>query len=109
MLKTYTNTTTVPQVYYDEYGTPYLVEPGNSVTLQVDSGKGADIAKLIVKDVTVGAVQYIGYALPGTADADYGWAIAKIETIGGINTKLWAGGRFEFRYQWTQRASYSYS
>jgi len=108
MLQTHTNNTLIPQVWYDEFRTPHTLEPGQSVVVQKDNTFD-DIGFLLIFSIIAAGVTYVGYAQPGTADDAYGWAICTVETVGGVEEKKWAGGVREFRYQWAQRLTYTYS
>jgi len=52
---------------------------------------------------------YIGKAQPGTLDSADAWQIRKMITTGGVTQFLWANGSAEFKANWSNRASLSYS
>ena len=66
--------------------------------------------KKFSKDVS-GRMEYIGYALPGTAEASPGWFIKKLtyDTASFQNDELFASGNASFDKVWTLRASYTFS
>lgn len=111
MLVTYTNTSSIPQAIYDVYGTPRMVQPGQSVTYLDKNSLPSSFDGLIMKietDVS-GNILYMGYAHPGTGASQLGWAIKKPVIVGNEESWLWAGDGLVLRYKWSLRASYSYS
>jgi len=58
-----------------------------------------------------GRLQYVGQALPGQAEAAAVWQIALYEydTSNNVIARKYAGGNADFVWQWSERASYSYS
>lgn len=108
MLESYTNNTSIRQVVYDQYGMPQLAEPGETITYEIDE-TFRDIATLIFKTITTGGVTYTGYAKSGTLQSQAGWAVFRSRTVGGVDEKLWSGGKFQFRSVWNDYLSLSYS
>ncbi|MCK5611384.1 hypothetical protein KAR91_56460 [Candidatus Pacearchaeota archaeon] len=57
-----------------------------------------------------GDIEYIGYAMPGVADAEEGWQIEKFtNTAGSPVAGKFAGGSNRYDKIWDNRAGYSYS
>jgi YD repeat-containing protein len=58
-----------------------------------------------------GNVQYVGRAEPGVATSGAHWQIQKLTYDGSnrITAVQWAQGTDEFKYVWTDRATYTYS
>lgn len=56
-----------------------------------------------------GRVEYIGYAIPGQADDAEVWQIARYayDANGNVVSRTYAGGVADYRYRWTQRATYA--
>lgn len=58
-----------------------------------------------------GRIEYIGYAIPGQPeDADV-WQIARYtyDAAGNVVSRTYAGGTGDYRYRWSQRATYTYA
>lgn len=111
MLLSYTNSTDMIQHFIDVHGNPIAVAIGASVNYVDQHGRPGDVAGLIVKVEVDGSgdILYIGYAKPGTAASAKGWAIKKRNVAALIETYPWAGGVFELKFSWDNRASLSYS
>lgn len=62
----------------------------------------------ITEMVTVGALTYIGNAVPGSATSDNVWQIKRLDTTSGFK-KRWADGNDNFDNIWDNYASLSYS
>jgi len=106
VVKTYTNTTSIKQVRYDEYHQPVVIAPGETVRI-IEDATIVDFSRLIVQEVTnVGGFDYVGYAQHGTLVGDPGWAIFRVPT-GASTPKLWASKKM--RKVWNNYASYTYS
>ncbi len=55
-------------------------------------------------------VQYVGKAAPGTAKGSLGWQIYKYVYSGSLVTDIqFANGSDSFKFEWDERASYTYS
>jgi len=55
-------------------------------------------------------VEYVGWALPGTATSAETWRIAKLSYTAGGNPLLkWADGVATFTKEWDEKATYTYS
>lgn len=56
-----------------------------------------------------GSPVYIGWALPGTEEADAAWKITKLEYSGAnLVSQIWADGNTKFDNVWDDRASLVY-
>lgn len=104
----YTNNTSLKQIRFDGRGDAIRVESGDTVIYETDQ-TFADVLLLLTKSEIVGPATYVGYARPGTGVNELGWAVCKIQEVGGVESKLWAGGRVSFRWKWVDRATLSYS
>ncbi len=104
MRRTFTNNTSIKQTYYDEYRWPYILDPGESVTVDTDNTYEG-FENLTLLQASSGGVSYVGYAKPGTAASEPGWAIAQVDASGN---KRWAGSDFSFGFIWNNRLTYSY-
>lgn len=61
-------------------------------------------------DQASATVLYVGYAIPGTADADATWSIKRLTTTGNIvDIKYSGGGSSAFNSIWNDRATTSYA
>ncbi len=106
MLVTKTNNTSAIQHYIDDAGVPISINPGKSAQVSENSWI-VDFSKLIVREITAGGFDYIGYALAGTGPLQPGWAICRFPT--GLSTpKNWAGASTRLNKIWNNRTSYSY-
>lgn len=106
MLVTKVNNTPTIQHYINDAGIPISINPGQSAQVLENSWM-VDFSKLIVREATIGAFDYIGYALAGTGPLQPGWAIMKIPN-GAATPKTWAGASTRLNKIWNNRASYSY-
>lgn len=52
---------------------------------------------------------YIGYAPIGVAEDEEGWMIIKKVKASNVTKTLYAGGKMEFAFAWSDRTSYDYS
>ena len=108
MKVTYTNTTNITQYVHDSFLGLVPVAPGVTASYFIDDALGNPVDLLVLSE-TVGAVLYIGYARAGTAENVEDWAVAKVETVAGVEKKLWAGGMARRRYKWSDHLTLSYS
>ena len=112
MLRSYTNSGTVPKRIIDGKGRIIKIAAGETKTYYDNDSFQPNIDHLIVKsDLDAnGVILYIGYALPGTSVGRAGWAIKKrVAGTGQDSTYLLSGGHFVLGYRWTERTSLSYS
>ncbi len=74
-----------------------------------------NLEELTVPDYTTklddvgGGVTYVGYAAPGSLDADAAWKIVKLTESGDDLVKEYADGTKDFDKIWDDRATYTYS
>jgi len=112
MLRSYTNSGTVPKRIIDGKGRIIKIAAGETKTYYDNDSFQPNIDHLIVAtdyDAN-GVLLYTGYALPGTAKGRAGWAIKKrVAGTGQDDDYLLAGGHFVLGYRWTERTSLSYS
>lgn len=110
MLVTYVNTTEMVRHIIDAGGTPR--EVAIAATLQYldkDSRpSGIDGLDMKVESDVDGMPVYIGYAIPGTAEDEPGWAVKKRVVVGLVESWPWAGDGFVLKYRWDQRDSLDY-
>lgn len=76
-----------------------------------DSNTGAAFRKVqnvpeTVRIEDTGTYVYMGWAIPGSAEADAVWRIARVDTSGN---KLYADGDALYNNIWNNRASLSYA
>ena len=60
---------------------------------------------------STGRVIYIGYAEPGTSKGSAKWQIRKLtyDANGAMSDVQFANGSNEFKFEWDERATYTYS
>lgn len=58
---------------------------------------------------TAAGTTYTGYAPAGVSADENGWQIFKSVTAGGVTTVTMPDGSAEFKFNWADRATYSYS
>lgn len=109
-----TNNTTILQGYLDVYGNIVNILPGDTKLIEQDADLPEALTKLtvIVDDDGAGTIEYIGYALPGTAYSSNGWAIKKrVQKDTDEEVYLWVDGDLEPKmiYAWIARATYTYA
>jgi len=52
---------------------------------------------------------YIGVSKVGSADSDSNWQIRKLVKSGTVTSIFYPNGDSSFRFQWSNRTSYTYS
>lgn len=62
-----------------------------------------------LRSVVSGDTTTIGYALPGTLNAESKWKIKQVVVSGGVTTITYAEGNGNFDKIWDDRATYTYS
>ena len=108
---TYKNTGDTTKKFLDGKGRVRTAEPGETITYFDNDSFPSSLDGLISKidyDAN-GAINYIGYAMPGTSESQPGWAIKKRVEDGDDEDWILSGGHFVLGYKWTLRATLSYS
>lgn len=83
----------------------YKISVGD-LKIQLGDLSMADLTTLIDD---VGAITYIGKALPGTLTSAPNWKIMRVEDIGGGDLEIKWAGSANFSQIWNNRSSLSYS
>lgn len=87
------------------------VEVRETTALDIVAGLNTlneDSVEALRIDEVSAALSYIGYALPGSDNADPVWKIAKISVSGTVTTIQYADSNKEFDNVWDDRASLTY-